>query len=730
MLRSVMLKEKSILLAGLVMGLLLLVESIEATNMTVALSANADESCVESLNGSIKYLEGAQTSSGSKKGEFKTYKWIYPDQRDKQYCYTHFTTPFVLHTLNLLGDNAPLSTLTEVGTAGFNTMKSQAETHLLNSVKSQDGYTGIWDFWGEGEINPLPPDFCTTSCTLEALLTHNSSLWGEEISSDLTYYFKNFMSNVVPGAFSTWISSSTDPLKGSSWREVGICSSTNANVLFFYSSRNKEAMISDTMDWINKMIDNMINSRPYFAAYYRSPLAFTYLVTRAYADGRAHGFLDSGMRGKIRNFILYDTKFGQERDGSWPNYPVLSSDDELETALALVSLLNLGFNELTPSEKGKVRDGITYLLNRQKTDGSWPSAAFYIGYQPSGKPEYYFGSEENTTAICMEAIAKYLLKAQPQTYALVVGQCGTVLKYDYDEQAFTRVPYATGEIEDNLNDVAFEPGGSCALIVGDSGTVLKYEHGILKERTLPTPFNTQHIEAVAWKPDGSYALLVGSRNTVIKYDGMAFTPLLEYNTDRNYSDVAWAPDGSYALIIGSANTVLKYDEAQLEESELDTGHPIGSVAFRPDGSYALLVGMGSSRVKYDGKRFAYEYSPHPGWLTSVAWEPDSSVAYIAGRDGLERYDGGEYRVLIDSCGHVTSDTGWDHPSFTGVACAHAKLPLVVGYQEYYDEGSLTRIEGKAWEYCGNIPYPIAELYSISNLGLSNAAWCPAGNERP
>lgn len=349
-----------------------------------------EKRCLNSLNKSIKYLEAVQTSSGNKKGEFKTYKWIKPGQTDKFYCYTHFTTPFVLYSLNLLENH--FSTLSEVRSAAFHVMKSRAAIHLLNTMESQDGYKGIWDFWGAGEVNRLPPDFCTTSCSLEALLAHDNSLWGREISSELTEYFKNFMSKKVPGAFSTFIWSATNRSKGSRWREAGICSSTNANILFFYASQNEEAMISETMKWLNNMVDNMIAGLPYFDVYYQSPLAFTYLVTRAYADGDAQGFLNSTKREDIRNFILYNTRLGQESNGSWPSYPVQSSDDELETALALVSLLNLGFNELTPCEKSQVRVGLKYLLDQQKADGSWPCAAFYIGYEPSGQLAYY-GSE-------------------------------------------------------------------------------------------------------------------------------------------------------------------------------------------------------------------------------------------------------------------------------------------------------------------------------------------------
>ena len=341
------------------------------------------------LNNGILYFEDVQTSYGHE-GEFATYMWAQSDQSDKEYIHTMFTTPFVLHTLNHLA--LTHSYLAEVGTLDFENMRSLAATHLLDYMETKDGHTGVWRFYPEYPHYPFfPPDFCDTCCNLECLLSFNPSLWGNPISDNLTDYFLD--DYVRPsGAFQTWIV----PMN------TDICCNTNANVMFFYSSRNEEHRIQSTMDWLNDMIDNMLLGLPYHEVYYRSPYAFTYLSSRAYRDGGAEGFLNSDQREAMRNYILAD----QEADGSWPKYPqlgYLGPEDELETALALVSLINLGFFELTSSEQCKVEEGIEYLLNTQNLDGSWPCAVFYVG--PPVK--IYYGSEEVTTALCMEALAKY-----------------------------------------------------------------------------------------------------------------------------------------------------------------------------------------------------------------------------------------------------------------------------------------------------------------------------------
>lgn len=334
------------------------------------------------LENAILYLEKVQSPAQGQVGEFAAYLWLLPDQSDKEYNFAVFTTPFVLHTLNQLA--LTHSNLSQVRTEAFEDMKSLAAAHLLNNMETLEGHAGVWRFYGPGDI--LPPDLDDTCCNLECLLSMNASLWGDRISDDLTAYFLKYRDE--EGAFYTWMA---DP-------PFEVCAGVNANVLFFYASRNEEQTIQTAMDWLHGQISKMLLGQPYNAVHYRSPYAFTYFVSRAYADGGAQTFLNASQRESMRSYILAD----QEADGSWPTQYV-GSEDELETALALVSLANLGSSELTSDELAKVEKGMEYLLNAQNLDGSWPCACFYLG----ALPDIHFGSNELTTAICMEALAKF-----------------------------------------------------------------------------------------------------------------------------------------------------------------------------------------------------------------------------------------------------------------------------------------------------------------------------------
>ena len=74
------------------------------------------------------------------------------------------------------------------------------------------------------------------------------------------------------------------------------------------------------------------------------------------------------------------------------------SDTDFETALGTLTLLNLG-------ERGDaVERGLKVILARQTADGGWALAPAYSG--DFGRRQY--GSCAVTTAVCVEAMARYL----------------------------------------------------------------------------------------------------------------------------------------------------------------------------------------------------------------------------------------------------------------------------------------------------------------------------------
>lgn len=262
------------------------------------------------------------------------------------------------------------------------------------------------------------------------------------------------------------------------------------------------------------------------------------------------------------------------------------------------------------------------------------------------------------------------------SYALIVGDGGTVLKYN----GTSVVPLSSGSTSD-LHGVAWKPDGSCALIVGHDYAILKYD-----ETGFTSINNTiiKHSYGVAWAPNGSFALISGlGSGKVLKYDGTNLTEIygefgglsIAYNQqhskaiivgdcrfvvgcddntgwigllhnatgplpDITYSqDVAWNSDGDYALIVGLKGFAAAYAYANGEFLEMETNLDMNidenlyGVAWCPVSNYALICGSDGVLVKYDDKTFGKFFKiweETDTTLFKVAWKPGSSEAVIVG----------------------------------------------------------------------------------------------------
>lgn len=268
-----------------------------------------------------------------------------------------------------------------------------------------------------------------------------------------------------------------------------------------------------------------------------------------------------------------------------------------------------------------------------------------------------------------------------------------------------------------LHDAAWKTDGSYALIVGDDGTVLKYNG---TSATILSSNTTDDLYGVSWKSDGSYALITGHNYTILKYDEANFTAINNTIMNDTYG-VAWAPDGSFALISGLSGKVMKYDGTNLTEvySEFDnmsiggvsiaynqnseavivgdcgyvlmyngtnitllhnaTG-PLSNmtysqnIAWHPNGNYALIVGLNGFAAKYENGNFSELNTGTTEDLYGIAWCPASSYALITGSSGtILKYDGTRFFKVGDESGKILFKVSWKPNSSEAV---------IVGY---YDE---------------------------------------------
>ncbi len=132
-------------------------------------------------------------------------------------------------------------------------------------------------------------------------------------------------------------------------------------------------------------VNAIINAGTRCGRYYPSPLSLYYMHSRALREGIA--CLGKSREAAVDGVIR--TVRGRE-----------SSGNALHAALAACALLNYQRENRTLDRL------IDALIELQRPDGSWRRSTFYLGPAP------YYGSDELTTALALEALAGYLKTIQ------------------------------------------------------------------------------------------------------------------------------------------------------------------------------------------------------------------------------------------------------------------------------------------------------------------------------
>ena len=300
------------------------------------------------------FLASAQLADGS----FESYSSSAPRtfQPTKTYK-TVFTPAIMLAALNQL----PPDMLRPV--------RNRLATWLL-SQKSPD-----WSFnyWATDEparkTLPYPDDLDDTFCALIALRGYDASLINEACLGRVVKLLVATEST-VGGPYRTWLVVKDAP---KTWLDIDLA--VNSNIAAFLKT------VAEPLPNLTQLLEQAVETGNFASPYYPSPYPVWYYLARA----------KGGSDPKLVKHILK-----QRKRGVWPTV--------LANALAVSSLTQLG-------EHGACEAAIAYLFKHQQPDGSWPAEAFCLDPIVQGK-KYYGGSAALTTALVLEALARYT-KTEP-----------------------------------------------------------------------------------------------------------------------------------------------------------------------------------------------------------------------------------------------------------------------------------------------------------------------------
>lgn len=257
----------------------------------------------------------------------------------------------------------------------------------LRFLRAEMEGPGVWRYWSSRNEahEALPPDVDDACCISYLLRKHQI-----EFPDNRNYVLAN---RNREGLFYTWmvtragtpkrIASALTPLVKPGayalWSIAGFLDNVdlavNANVLLYLGE------CAETRATIGYLIDAVRGKHAQEGVgFYPEALTFYYLLSRAYANG-VHAL------GEIQDLVREHVMEIQNRKGSFGN--------ELATALGICTLLNFG------QQPAELQKAVNALLAMQRENGSWRRISAFLGPAP------YYGSEELTTALCIQALADY-----------------------------------------------------------------------------------------------------------------------------------------------------------------------------------------------------------------------------------------------------------------------------------------------------------------------------------
>jgi hypothetical protein len=308
----------------------------------------ADKRTLElSIRRAIEFLARRQLPHG----EFQVNVSLDPDLGESAPDSSPFVTALVLYAIGFV--NHPLVIA----------LRERALNFLVEEMEGP----GLWRYWSSRSPKRIDPDLDDTCCISQVLRRHHPHI---AFDSNLPIILTNRNDD---GLFRTW------------FREPGarndVDSVVNANALFYLGERSETR---SACLYLNRIV--LTDGEAGSSWYYLGPMPLYYAMSRASSHG-VTALLES------RDAIVHKILSIYQSGGGFGN--------DLERAFALCSLLNLRCDD-----EEVLHEIVHDVVNRQMDSGAWERVAAWTGPEPPERHSVWWGSEELTTAVTLEALAK------------------------------------------------------------------------------------------------------------------------------------------------------------------------------------------------------------------------------------------------------------------------------------------------------------------------------------
>jgi len=225
----------------------------------------------------------------------------------------------------------------------------------------------VWSYWTTDSGKRIDPDLDDTALISFLLRRHHPHIaLGTNVEAILS-------ARNEEGRYWTWLRGPDQP--------NDVDAVVNANVVLYLGERPEtEAACAYLRDCVRS------GQEPASYRYYVDDAALHYAISRASWHGVWR--LDD-----LRDPLVEKALGRQRADGSF--------GDALCTAWTVSTLMNMGADC-----SDAIGRALGSLLARQSPDGGWPAIAAFAGPEPPAPPTLRWGSQELTTAACVEALAR------------------------------------------------------------------------------------------------------------------------------------------------------------------------------------------------------------------------------------------------------------------------------------------------------------------------------------